>query len=254
MRPDPCIARSLLRAFAMAPLLAAGSCITTEFDAAPMELQTTVAVVRGHREQDVRELQALAQELDPLVRALVRPRRPEQPRIVVQSAGAVCCADACTTTVPVGLLGLRRSRFIVIRDDAPGARRFLLAHELAHWYADWAWDYLPLAIEEGLADAVAMRLAPEFGAGRMAFLAGLGPLSATDVRELLRVERGDEYRLAPRAHEQLYLAGRQVVEALGVDQLRSWCDAAHAGDRARIPLAWFDDVACERAPQVAARR
>jgi hypothetical protein len=99
-----------------------------------------------------------------------------------------------------------------------------------------------------------MRLDPEFGASRVAFLAGLGPLSPTDVRDLLGVERGDECRLTPRAREQLYLAGRQVVDALGIDRLRRWCDAAHDGTRTRIPLAWFVEVQCEGAPhQVAVK-
>lgn len=234
----PCPVASLVRASGVASLLVASACVTSQFDDAPLDLQTTVAVVRAHREQDLQVIQALVEDLDPRVRAIIRPRRSEPPRIVVQPPGANCSADACTITMRHDLLGMRNSRFIVLRADAPCALRFLLAHELVHWYADWAWDCLPIAIEEGLADTVACRLDPEFGARRMAFLAGFSPLSAADVDRLLRVERGHEHRLPCREREQLYLVGRQIVDALGVDQLRSRCDA-DGGSRRQPPIEWF---------------
>ena len=231
--------RGLALALVALAALAASGCVSTEFDVAPLEHAGEVAVVRGHRAADVAEVARLAAELDPLVRAIVRPRAPERPRIVVQVECRERCCDAATTTARAGFAGLRTSRYIVLRVRDPGARRFLLAHELVHWYADWAWDHLPIAVEEGLADLVASRLNPTFGAQRRAFLEGLGPLTATDTRALLQVERGAEHGLPDRARERLYLAGARVAERLGIERLREWCEAAEAGGPAPIPAARF---------------
>jgi len=131
-------------------------------------------------------------------------------------------------------------QFIAIRIDGSGPRRFLLAHELVHWYADWAWDHLPIAVEEGMADLVAAQLSPELGALRRVMLMHHKP-TVPDIRRMLEVERGTERGLDWRSREMLYLVGRQVAERIGIDRLRSWCLTAEATGSGHIPLEWLLD-------------
>ncbi len=219
-------------------LLAGAGCVSNEFDEAPIELACAVGIVRGHTQADVEQVARLAEKLDPLVKALVRPRQAAPLRIVVvpphprQPAEATCVFESGSHDVWV------RSH-IAIRTEPELARSYLLAHELVHWHADWAWDHLPIAVEEGMAELVAGQLHREQGAVRDALLGSLGKHVERDVQRMLEVERGTERSLDLRSHQMLYWVGKKVAKRIGVDRLRSWCEQAKADGLGQLPLDRF---------------
>ena len=228
-------------------LLAGAGCVANEFDEAPIELACAVGVVRGHTWADVEQVAKLAEQLDPLVQAMVRPRETVPLRIVVvpphpsQPSESTCVfeSDAHGTWV---------RRFIAIRTEPELARSYLLAHELVHWHADWAWDHLPIAVEEGMAELVAGQLLREQGAVRDAFLGALGKRLEGDSLRMLEVERGTERLLDVHSRQMLYWVGKSVAKRIGIDRLRSWCEKAKADGLGQLPLERFRAPPHESAP------
>ena len=119
--------------------------------------------------------------------------------------------------------------------------RFGVAHELVHWYAFGVWDRLPHAVEEGLADYIALQLAPELLDIRKADY-GATSVGMTPERRA-RVFACNE-REWPRVSEEVrldaYAIGYEIVQRLGIDGLRSLCDRAEAEHLERVPVAWLE--------------
>lgn len=226
----------LHRAFAQLAALSCAGCVVSEFDQAPIEVTCAVGVIRGHNQADVEQLARLAERLDPQVAEIIRPRLAEPVRIVLVPPRDDQPSEA--TCVTTGTTGAWRRQFIAIR-TASGAASYLLAHELVHWHADWAWDHLPIAIEEGLAELVASNLIVEQGAVRDAFLSRFGELPSQDVQRLLEVDRGTERGLDLRSRQMLYWVGKNAARRIGVERLRLWCEQAAADGSGPLPAERF---------------
>lgn len=134
------------------------------------------------------------------------------------------------------------SRRIVI-GDAPLLKqaRFSVAHELVHWYASDPWDRLPHAIEEGLADYIALQLAPEFRDARLEELARRRAEMTPERRERAIALTEREWNGAPKeTRSDAYAVGYEVVERLGIEALRELCVQAREQGLARVPLVWIE--------------
>lgn len=231
---NPCVRRASLLLLS----LFAG-CRADEFERAPIEARHAWGVVRGYTAEDVEEVGRAAEELGPRVEAWMRPDRTRPLRIVVVPHRPEDRAVATTVENVSPLTSNVTPRFIVLRVDPPGPRRYLLAHELVHWNSVGVWQRLPIAVEEGMADMIADRVEPELGLVREAFLGRLGEPREEDVREMLAVPRGEERKLELRRHDMLYLVGRNIAHRIGVDGLRAWCEDAEKRHRVSIPNEWI---------------
>jgi hypothetical protein len=169
-------------------------------------------------------------ELTPQVRSLLVDCRTESPRVEV---------------VDEDLDGRQAMSYddrIVLGTGARGKERSSLAHELVHWYAAGYWDALPHAIEEGLADLIAIRLVPTRAAEKRmqahwmvrGGIEGLWPI--LEPQELLDLSCSDIGNLAYGPElSSVYALGFVVAEAIGIDGLRDLCLAARRNGLERLP-------------------
>lgn len=208
-------------------LLALASCASTEFDRAPMTCETGSGTVRGSDAEDVAEVGRLVQELAPRVCEILRPERPELVRVVVLESAADPYAKAYTHEfVREGRIV---DRFIVVGSESKHLRAFIVAHELVHWFSDGAWDRLPLALEEGLADLVACQLDRAGREAKLYDLARVPPAEGFDeIEAALCVSRESWAGLTPAERDRAYWVGAIVVQRIGVEGLRGLCEQAAA--------------------------
>jgi len=120
--------------------------------------------------------------------------------------------------------------------------RFVIAHELVHWYAAGSWNLLPHLVEEGLATTIALRLAPERSdLRRIAYhwyvrwaLEGRTPPFDLDFAFSLTGASWETLEGDPRVMS-LYGLGLVVAEWIGVDRLHQMCLDAQRHGLARVP-------------------
>lgn len=133
-------------------------------------------------------------------------------------------------------------RRIVIGDAAlRDQARFSVAHELVHWYASAPWDRLPHAIEEGLADYIAVHVAPEFRDERIAELDRRLASITPERREQALAVSERTWATTPReVRSDAYAVGFKVVQRFGIEGLRELCERAQREGRERVPIAWIE--------------
>lgn len=131
-------------------------------------------------------------------------------------------------------------RHIVISNLGLMQARFAIAHELVHWYASRTWDRLPHAVEEGLADSIALKLAPEWKQIRELEL-DLRLNEITPERRALALQVTErQWEAAPtQVREDAYAVGFEIVQRLGVARLRALCVMAEAAGLDRVPVPWL---------------
>lgn len=132
------------------------------------------------------------------------------------------------------------SRRVELGADSRRGLHYILAHELVHHYATGPWERLPHTIEEGLADCIALQIAPEFRAERLAFYAERSEgMSEAEARDLLALTSADRDKFSEATRRGMYTVGFRVVEQLGIDGLRRLCERAEREDEPTIPLDWI---------------
>jgi hypothetical protein len=225
---------------AFAVCLIVAGCRANAYDRAPIEARHPWGTVRGYRAADVESVGAMAEELVPRVEAWLQPVGAEPPRIVVEPEDRNRHVQAFTREELAPFSSRIVARFIALEVDHPAGRRYLLAHELVHWYAVGYWRQLPMAVEDGMGDMVACELNPEIGEVRRVFLGRLGDLSEQDVRETLAVSRDDYEKVQGRRKDMLYLVGLRIAKRWGVKRLSTWCQDAQSSGNASIPDEWID--------------
>lgn len=106
--------------------------------------------------------------------------------------------------------------------------RFALAHEMVHWHiAGTAWDRLPHFAEEGLADFVALQLAPECQDQRLrAYRARAARGLDAPVKEVLSLSPEQWNSSNDSLKESTYVLGYFIVERIGITALRRLCEDA----------------------------
>lgn len=119
--------------------------------------------------------------------------------------------------------------------------RFAVGHELVHWYARGVWDRLPHAVEEGLADELALRCSEELrGVRAMEFTAALASLTPERRARALALDERSWKDVSAEACSDAYAVGFEIVQRVGVDNLRALCERAENEGVERVPSAWLD--------------
>jgi hypothetical protein len=116
-------------------------------------------------------------------------------------------------------------------DEQPWKERWVIAHELVHWYSGEEWEALPSAIEEGLALMLSADFAP-----RPAFFKALEYERALQAEAELGLADQELSRLLTLTVEKWAAAGKKqremilrnglgllVVRRVGVQELRRLC-------------------------------
>jgi hypothetical protein len=222
-------------------LMLLSGCVTNAFERAPIEACHPWGVVRGYTSADVEQVSSFAEELAPRIESWMQPAESSPLRIVVVPQSPDQPAPASTPEVISLWTSRVLDRYIIIAIDAAGPRRFLLAHELVHWYAVGVWKHLPMTVEEGLADVLASRIEPELGVLHALMIGHRGDPRPEDYREMLALERGEEGRLDFKRKDMLYLVGNRIAERCGVRGLRAWCEEVERTGDASVLASWIEE-------------
>lgn len=115
-----------MRAVLTLALLVFASCVSTEFDRAPLTCETGFGTVRGFAAEDVEEVGRLVRDLAPRVQEILRPEHAEPVRVVVLDTPTDPSTKAFTHEFVRG--GHLVDRFIVVGSEGRYLRAFLVAH------------------------------------------------------------------------------------------------------------------------------
>ena len=212
--------------------LAVASCNST-----PMfEHRTPAGVARANDPNDARMLAMVGNLFTPEVCTKLRVA-PEPPFVIHYVSGSESLG-----------LAVRRDgdriveRRIVIGEAAlRDQARFSVAHELVHWYASAPWEHLPHAVEEGLADYIAVHIAPEFRDERVAELERRLSSITPERREQALDVSERTWATTPRdVRSDAYAVGFEIVQRLGIEGLRELCECAQREGRERVPTTWIE--------------
>jgi hypothetical protein len=128
-------------------------------------------------------------------------------------------------------------RFIVVGSESKHLRGFIVALEIVHWYADGAWDCLPLALEEGLADLIACQLDPVGREAKLYDLARVPPAESFDeIEAAFRASRESWAGLTAAERDRAYWVGAIVARRVGVEGLRALSRDAAAEGLCTVPI------------------
>jgi hypothetical protein len=149
--------------------------------APPVALQGREALVRARDEDTARHVAGLLDELVPRARAELHASADEPVEVWVQAPLAVyALIDKKPPTDGFYLYSQHRIHIRESRARGPeDVAGFLLAHELVHQLRDESWEPLVPALEEGLADTIALRLVPQ-AVPLVRAVRGLAALAATE--------------------------------------------------------------------------
>jgi len=172
-----------------------------------------------------------------------------------------------------GVPGQRQSQCIEIDIGREFAwERFVIAHELAHYWLAPEWNVLPQILEEGLADMAGERADPQAGVCRRLFhglrlvtWAGIGwpyvlehdgrheagmlhlgkpEPGLPDFGTMLELDGTNYHDVGGEQNENLlYAVGYALVEQLGVPKLAQLCARARVEGLTQIPADWVLDAA-----------
>lgn len=181
---------------------------------------------RAWSEADAARLGRALEVLGPRVRELLGSHRAP-PRVRIDR-----------NPLPGVLTGYTSEDEIVLGMQLREQPEATLAHELAHWYLDGEWDLLPPALEEGLADLVAVEVLPEIRVctQRQHALVLDTSRQLPSWEEVLRLDTEDckdveHARRTVAARAMGYLLAKRI----GVAGLRELCAMAHAQGLAMLP-------------------
>ncbi len=202
-------------------------CSSFQAAAPPIVEVIDPVIVRAWRREDAERVTALRLTIEPRVRALLGERRrsPEVWLIAERNQefdlGAVWAGK------------------ILLSPDSRSKEDLALAHELAHWYCEGAWNRLPPIVEEGLADLVAAAVLPRWRlAIPLAHKMNLEAVQITDLEPLPLLEGGEWLALDDeRRALELRAIGYAFAARIGIDRLRRLCQQAQAEGLERIPAA-----------------
>jgi len=202
-----------------------------EVDRPPIERSAREGQVCAWSDADADRVAAELDRLTPAVRAL-KAVECERPLVIVTHETLLGDVD-----------GMATSEVIFLGPDSRMFERFVLAHELAHYYRDDVWRLLPHAVEEGLADLVAEELEPNQGS--FVLLPRLTNIPLTIDRALLVSVLSAEHSLVDPPEQTIDMQSRAigfvVAIALGLDELRKLCERVRDEGLEQMPADWILD-------------
>jgi hypothetical protein len=140
-------------------------------------------------------------------------------------------------------------RRIELGGDSRDSQDFCVAHEMVHWNLQGVWTRLPVTVEEGLADYIALHLVPEFRDERERELRErLSNLDPELIDRAWMLEHATREDTAPEVRSAAYAIGFDIVRRLGVDELRRLCALAESSGHAVVPREWFNALPPNVAP------
>ncbi|HUR28794.1 MAG TPA: hypothetical protein VM509_11450 [Planctomycetota bacterium] len=205
--------------------------------ATPPEFESRVAFGSA-RSDDLELAVQLAQTGNELAPRICELLHVEPAPFVIWHVPDVPAAEFLVERGPTGQILSRR---IDIGDV--GARRqmrFLIGHELVHWYARGVWDRLPHAVEEGLADELGLRFSEDLRLLRGTELAvALASVTPERRARVLAVNERSWKSASAELRFDAYAVGFEMVQRIGVDGLRALCERAEDEGLERVPVAWL---------------
>lgn len=225
--------------------LAVASCAATP---PRHEHRAPEGTVRSFDPEGARQVSSLAQELAPGVRGRlgVASDAPFEIWHVRRPLGRI---DA-GLVVERDRRGAPTAMRVEIGEEAYRALpRYVVAHELVHWYMRGTiWDRLPLVVEEGIAEFVAMDLDPESAASRKGQLvARLANLDPDGRAQAMGARRGAWSRRPRGEGSAIYAVGHDLVQRLGLEALRAMGERARSESLDEVPLDWIEQALRESA-------
>jgi len=211
--------------------------VTSACTAAPPEFEyrTPTGIARSDDATVARQLATIADDLSAPVCAELGVDRT--PPFVIHHIPSHHAVGLLVARDDAGNVIDRR---IHIGDESVAQANFAIAHELVHWYASGPWERLPHALEEGLADWIALELVPEWREIREAELDAILAEITPERRALALAIRERTLEATPaQVRSDSYAVGYEVVRRLGVARMRALCERAEAEQLARAPLEWF---------------
>ncbi len=208
--------------------------------APPLRVEDEAGRVAAWSELDVAQVHAKAREVAARVAEVLAV--PTQPFVIHVERGR---GDFAGVFVARDRAGRVLDRRIELGEDALQRLDFALAHELVHWLVHGTtWDRLQLAVEEGLADHVALRLAPQWRAEREADLRGSAWIVHRHGWEaLLALTKRNRGSASEELLSGTYVLGAFLVERVGLDGLRALCRRAEERGLADVPPGWILEAA-----------
>ncbi len=200
------------------------------------EERSEAGVVRSDDPAQARRLLALAEELAPQVCARLGVE-PTDPFVIHDAPGSQ------RSGVAVRRDGDRIVERFILLGNAPDElpQRFIIAHELVHWYATAPWDRLPHTVEEGLADYLAAELAPEFRDNIAEDHDWILQTLTPERRERAYIVDQRDWPKTPKsARDDTYSIGFEICRRLGVEGVRALCVRAENEGRKFVPIEWFE--------------
>jgi len=200
-----------------------------EVDRPPIERSAREGLVCAWSEADAERVAGELDRLVPLVRAL---------------KGVECDPPLVILTreeLMGGLDGLATDDLILLGPGWQGVERFVLAHELSHYFRDDVWGALPYAVEEGLADLVAEGIEPDQASFVLFPRLTNIPLKIDRplLEGLLSLKRSLEAPLDETTDSQSRAIGFVVAIELGIEELRRLCVRARAEGLDQVPPDWI---------------
>lgn len=260
---------------AAAALLASCASTAPEPDSPAVRTTSPHGVVWAETPEIAERARADLEVLAPRVQDLLPGVRDERPEIWVLAS-----LDGGDGEVPDSVGGFtrfegRRPVRIFLRDGSNA--RWAFAHELTHWYAGPDWDPLPGVLDDGLADWIAVRTAPELASeirgvrylNAAAWFGGMhfeiecdgadgrperfdvwfhiddedDPAPNDDPRVLLgrdRWELNREIEYLPEAYYGIgFVAVQRLTARIGIEGLHAMCERAAREGEGVIPADWL---------------
>ena len=224
-----------MRSIALVTAALLAACQSNEFKRAPLSMTAPFGEVRGYSWGKIGETAELAVDLAPQVQAVIRPVQADPLRIVIVQGRPKGSSDAFTMKTYDDRTNALLSKYIVLGSTSRRVNRFMLAHELVHWYADGVWCRLPLALEEGLGYCIAIQFEPDSPAFNPQAVARLvARLRDWKIEAAFDWPRQEDDSISEDQNVVNRLAGLAIVERIGVEGLRTMCANAEREGRATL--------------------
>jgi hypothetical protein len=199
-----------------------GACSTTpaaEYTPPPISITNSQGTVRAFSLEDCQRIGRLLEELNPGVQ-----------EVLGTSSSAPLQVFLLDRKLPNHAAGCIDEGRILMGLDMRKTERFVLAHELVHWNAIGIWKHLTPVEMEGLADVIALDLAPKAQDSMMVKLDHIYALQSGAVRDprdaLDSRENLVSSQLPPDRDASVRAIGYFAIAQVGVSGLRSLCTEA----------------------------
>jgi hypothetical protein len=132
-----------------------------------------------------------------------------------------------------------RRGFLLVCSSAEESFDYLLTHELAHWYSESVDVELPIVVEEGLADAIAMRVVPRLIQPILQARERTSGNGSWTLEQALKLRFDSWVPLDVIEEQEVRSLGFLLVQNLGLADLAKLRAEARARGLDHVPAEWF---------------